>query len=190
MIFKQLAAMCRAHKRIWLYGDPEEDAVQWISDGGAIYPLHGMPAMKAEALQYIFDVPSKDLGKYSIKHEAEKPGQGILSYSDQAAETMLQPEPILIKHFDTILCPVRTSRGLMFYDPEYLKPLRDVQDTLELYERATPEGQIYFAAKSGFLLQALIMPMRPDNVKLLSELQSITQSLLETVEGTESGEGE
>ena len=190
MIFKQLAALCRAHKRIWLYGDPEKDAVQWISDGGALYPLHGMPAMDGKALPYIFDVPSKDLGKYSIRHQAEKPGQGTYSYSDQAAETMLQPEPILIKRFDTILCPVRTSRGLMFYDPEYLKPLRDVQDTLELYERATPAGQIYFAAKSGFLLQALIMPMRTDNIKLLSELQSITQSLLETVEGTESGEGE
>ena len=54
MIFKNLAALLRQHKRIVLYGDPEE--LQWVGDGAAVYPLHGMPGMVEEDLQAVFDV--------------------------------------------------------------------------------------------------------------------------------------
>ena len=186
MIFKNLTALCRAHKRIWLYDDPA--GVQWVSEGGAIYPLHGLPRMTGESLPYVFDVPDKDLGKYSIKQEDRLPG--YFCYQDVGAERKLQPEPIILRRYDTILCPVQTSRGLMFYNPDYLKPLRDLRDMLEIYERSTPEGQVYFAVKSGFLLQALILPMKVDNVLLLQDLQPITHALLETVEASVQAEKE
>ena len=186
MIFKNLTALCRQHKAIRLFGDPDE--LQWVSEGHAMYPLHGHPGMTAEVLPQLFDVREKDLGKYIIKHEIDLPGG--FDYSDVASkEKELREEPITIKRYDTILCPVQTSRGLMFYDPEYLKPLRDMQDTLEIYERETPQGGIYFAVKSGFLLQAIIMPFRPEYDKLLNELLTLCQALQETVEReTETGD--
>ena len=180
MIFKNMTALCRQNKMIWLYGDP--DGIQWCSEGHALYPLHGMPGMTANVLPRVFDVPEKDLGKYSIRHEQELPG--MYEYADLGKhETQLKPEPFIIKRYDTLLCPVRTSRGLMFYDPALLKPLRDMQDTLELYERETPQGQIYFAVKSGFLLQGILMPLRVESGKLLDELLGLCQALQETVEG-------
>ena len=184
MIFKNLTALCRQRKRIWMYGDPE--GVQWVSEGNAMYPLHGMPGMTGQVLARVFDVPEKDLGKYSIKQEETLPA--MFDYGDAAAEAQLRPEPFIFKRYDALLCPVQTSRGLMFYDPELLKPLRDVQETLNLYERATPQGTVYFAAKAGFLLQAIILPKKVDNVLLLSELQGITQALRETVEGARDEE--
>ncbi len=188
MIFKNLTALCRQRKRIWMYGDPE--GVQWVSEGNALYPLHGMPGMTGEVLARVFDVPEKDIGKYSIKQEAVLPA--VFDYSDAAkgAELLLTPEPIILKRYDAILCPVQTSRGLMFYDPELLKPLRDLQDTLTIHERATKDGTVYFAVKAGFLLQAIILPKKVDNVLLLAELQGITQALLETVEGERDEEDE
>ena len=67
MIFKNLTALCRQHKAIRLFGDPDE--LQWVSEGHAMYPLHGHPGMTAEVLPQLFDVREKDLGKYIIKHE-------------------------------------------------------------------------------------------------------------------------
>ena len=179
MIFKNLTALCRQQKRIYLFGDEEE--TQWISDGAAIYPLHGMPGMTDKVLPQIFDIPEKDLGKYHIKQEDGLPGG--FDYEDVGQkEIMLRPEPWILKRYETILCPVRTSRGLMFYNPDYLKPLLDVQDRLEIYEREHANGTIYFAVKSGFLLQAIILPMRAENGKMLEELLTLCSALQETVE--------
>ena len=94
MIFKNLTALCRQHKAIRLFGDPDE--LQWVSEGHAMYPLHGHPGMTAEVLPQLFDVREKDLGKYIIKHEIDLPGG--FDYSDVASkEKELREEPITIK---------------------------------------------------------------------------------------------
>ena len=186
MIFKNLTALCRANKCIMLYGAPDE--LQWVSEGHAIYPLHGHPGMTANMLPRVFDVPEKDLGKYYIRHNTERPAP--YDYSDVALnETQLRPEQITIKRGDMIMRPARTSKGLMFYDPEYLKPLRDVQDSMGIYERRATDGTMYFAVKSGMLLQALILPLAPDYGKLLEELLGLCEGLQKTVESVESAGG-
>lgn len=179
MIFKNLTALCRAHKCIWLLGDPEE--LQWVSEGNALYPLHGHPGMTSSVLPRVFDVPEKDLGKYLIRHDIDLV-RGY-DYSDVTLnETQLRMEPITIKRYEQILRPVKTTKGLMFYDPEYLKPLRDKKDTIEIYERETSNGNTYFAVKSGFLLEAIIPPVDPGHGKLLDELLGLCSALQETVE--------
>jgi hypothetical protein len=190
MIFKNLTALCRAHKRIYLYGDPE--GVQWVGDGGALYPLHGMPGMVEDDLQAVFDVPEKDEGKYLIDQHWTLPEIFCYKDVDPRGETQLRPEPFILKRYDTILCPVQTSQGLRFYNPDYLKPLKDLQNTLEIYERHTEGGQLYFAVKSGMLLQAIILPLAPDYGKILDELLTLCQALQQTVEsaaGERAAEG-
>ena len=180
MIFKNLTALCRAHKRIILYGDPEE--LQWAGDGGAIYPLHGMPGMVEEDLRAVFDVPEKDEEKFLIDHHLTLPEGICYKEVDQKGETQLRPEAWILKRYDKLFVPVQTSRGLRFYNPDYLKPLKDLQNTLELYERHAADGSMYFAVKSGMLLQAIVLPLAPDYGKLLEELLEICQGLQQTVE--------
>lgn len=185
MIFKNLTELCRQNKLIWLYGEP--GGVQWVSEGHAMYPLHGMPCLTSDVLARVFDVPEKDRPKYSIRHDTELPE--LFCYEDVAKnEIQLKDEPYIIQRYDTVLRPVRTSRGLMFYDPNLLKPLRDVQDTMEIYERKTPKGQIYFAVKSGFLLQAIVLPYMMDSKRMLDELLGLCEALQESVEREKEAE--
>jgi hypothetical protein len=180
MIFKNLTALLRGHKRIVLYGDPEE--LQWVGDGGAIYPLHGMPGMVEDDLPAVFDVPEKDEGKYLIDHHLTLPETLCYKDVDPRGETQLRPEAWVLKRYDTLYVPVQTSRGLRFYNPDYLRPLKDLQNTLEIYERRATDGSMYFALKSGMLLQALILPLAPDYGKLLKELLGLCEGLQQTVE--------
>ena len=182
MIFKNLTALLRGHKRIILYGDPEE--LQWVGDGGAIYPLHGMPGMIEDDLPAVFDVPEKDEGKYLIDHHLTLPATLSYEDTDPRGETQLRPEPWVLKRYDTLYVPVQTSKGLRFYNPDYLKPLKDMQGTLEVYERHTEDGELYFALKSGFLLQAIVLPMAPEYGQLLGELLELCAALQQTVEST------
>ena len=187
MIFKNLTALCRQHKRIYLFGNPE--GLQWATEGGALYPLQGMPGMTGNELAQVFDVPEKDLDKYRIKQEETLPG-GYCYLDEDEGELQLRPEPWILKRYDQLLVPVRTSRGLRFYNPEYLKPLKDMQNTLEIYERSTESGELYFAVKSGWMLQAIILPIAPEYGKLLDELLTLCQALQQTVEltGTRAAE--
>lgn len=182
MIFKNLTALLRGHKRIILYGDPEE--LQWVGDGGAIYPLHGMPGMIEDDLPAVFDVPEKDEGKYLIDHHLTLPATLSYEDTDPRGETQLRPEPWVLKRYDTLYVPVQTSKGLRFYNPDYLKPLKDMQGTLEVYERHTEDGKLYFALKSGFLLQAIVLPMAPEYGQLLGELLELCAALQQAVEST------
>lgn len=86
--------------------------------------------------------------------------------------------------------PVRTSRGLRFYNPDYLKPLKDLQNTLEIYERHTESGMLYFAVKSGMLLQAIVLPMTPEYGKILGELLDLCAALQQTVEAEPAPDAE
>lgn len=182
MIFKNLTALLRGHKRIILYGDPEE--LQWVGDGGAIYPLHGMPGMVEDDLPAVFDVPEKDEGKYLIDHHLTLPETLCYKDEDPRGETQLRPEAWVLKRYDTLYVSVQTSRGLRFYNPDYLRPLKDLQNTLEIYERRATDGCMYFALKSGMLLQALILPLAPDYGKLLEELLGLCEGLQQTEENT------
>lgn len=180
MILKNLAAICREHKRIYLY-DGGPTGAQWVGDGNAFYPLHGLPKMDKENILNVFDVPEKKRNKFSITYDYWLPE--TLDFEDIARdrETMLRPEEISIGYMGAVLYPVKTSLGLAFYNQVYLKPLEDKLPKIELYERTMPGGSIYFAAKAGTFLEAIIMPEDVCEENLLQKLQDLTAELKTTV---------
>lgn len=74
------------------------------------------------------------------------------------------------------IIPYMTSQGVAFIDAKYLQPLSDIEDSmLNLYERHTKSGQIYFAAKSGFMLVGIILPVDAINDQFVERLKQLTQ---------------
>lgn len=180
MILKNLAAVCNAHKRIFLYEGRERSSVQWAGDGKAFYPLHGIPRLDGDTIQMIFSVPEKQRSKYDIQELALP---GYLDFQDvpDRGEVQLRPEELSIGYEDAVLYPVRTRRGLMFYNPIYLRPLNDKLGAIEMYERESPTGMIYFAAKAGTFLEAIILPEDVNEEKLLRKLQDLTADMETTL---------
>lgn len=179
MILKNLAAVCNAHKRIFLYSSATSD-VQWAGDGKAFYPLHGVPWLDGDTIQTIFSVPEKQRNKFDIQDLA-LPGYLDCRDVPDCGEIQLRPEELSIGYEDTVLYPVRTRRGLMFYNPIYLRPLNDKLAKIEMYERESPTGQVYFAAKAGTFLEAIILPEDVNEEKLLDKLRDLTDDLETTL---------
>ena len=74
------------------------------------------------------------------------------------------------------MIPYETSDGIAFVDSKYLAPLQDIEENmLELYERRTSEGELYFAAKTGLMLVGIIMPINAINKQFVSILQDLSR---------------
>ena len=159
MKIKSIAAICKRNKRVVLfnkYGAGGDLLAQYISNGGVVYPIFGLPELDAESILTIFDVPEKDREKWFVKC-APMPEEINLEDTDED-EFPVEDGALSLIHTGIPLKPLRTRRGLVFIDSRYLSPMSDVLDVLGLYERATPYGSPYIVAKAGLMLQAAIMP--------------------------------
>lgn len=68
MKIKNIAAICKKNKTIVLFEKHSESGdtvIQYIGDGGAAYPVTGLPPLDTESVLTIFDVPEKDRDKYA-----------------------------------------------------------------------------------------------------------------------------
>ena len=152
MKIKSIAQICARDKQIFIYDKRQSDGdveMQWIGDGCAMYPAFDLPLLEEESIFAIFDIPEKNRDKYLFQHKTV-PAQ--LSFEDAVqCENILDTGKLEIAIAGRVLKPLQTQRGLAFIDAKYLNPLSGTLDTLELYERITPEGQVYIVAKAGFM---------------------------------------
>lgn len=177
MIIKKIAAICKSRKSVALFDDKEAE-IQWISDGCAVYPLYDMPPLDEETVLVVLDVPGDKRGDYRVKHEALP---AVYNFRDEDdLERMLPEMDVGIVFKDSKLMPARTSRGLRFFNPKYLEPLNDL-DGFELYERQTKDGEIYFAVKTGFILQAILLPALPEPDVLADRLRMLASEMETTL---------
>lgn len=181
MKIKNIASICKKSKNITIFERHDrQEIMQYIGDGFAAYPAAGLPELEEETLLTIFDVPEKDRDKYHI-HTAAIPGG--LNFADlDEGESVVERENVSINYGGRILLPLRTRGGLVFIDSCYLKPVSDVLDVLELYERTTSAGVKYIVAKAGFLLQAVIMPCDVIDDKFVDLLHALSSDCHLTLE--------
>lgn len=173
MKIKNIAAICKKNKTIVLFEKHSESGdtvIQYIGDGGAAYPVTGLPPLDTESVLTIFDVPEKDRDKY-IARTMGIP-EGINFEDTDADEKPIEGEALSIVYSGKVLKPLQTRRGLVFIESRYLSPVLDV---LELYERITTGGTPYIVAKAGLLLQAVIMPLDVINQQFVESLQRLTE---------------
>jgi len=173
---KSIAQICKKNKAVFLYdrGEAGRDFVsQWMGDGGAMYPISGLPYLEKESIYTIFDVPEKQRDDWFFKHSCMP--EGICFDDADSNEKHIESGGISIVYAGRTLKPLRTRHGLVFIESRYLTPLADVLDVLELYERETPNGQPYIAAKAGFLLLAVIMPYDIISEEFVKKLEELTR---------------
>ena len=175
MKIKSIAAICKKNKQVVIFNrySGDEAVTQYIGDGGAVYPITGLPELDEESLLTIFDVPEKQRADWFVKHMSIPDG---ISFDDtDANERIIEQGNLSIVYAGKTLKPLQTRRGLVFIENRYLSPMSDYMDVLELYERFTPSGTPYIVAKAGFMLQAVIMPYDAINEQFVKRLQELAK---------------
>lgn len=172
MKIKKLIDLCKKRGLFHLF---EDERAQWLSDGVALYPLYNVPGFDEETLCRTFDITEKQQEKIVFRHEMRLPSQYCFDdFTD--GEVMCVQSPVIINGGSHGLIACKTSQGVMFLDRKYLVPLEDTAEgMLEIFERTTKDGQIYFAAKSGFMLLAVIMPYDAINETFVKQLKTLCE---------------
>lgn len=167
---KKIIDLCKKSKQLWLYDALECDQ-QYISDGGAIYPLTNAPTFNDSTICSTYDVTESQRVKIYFRRENGLP-EGV-TFNDST------PDEILCDIFDLkivissgIAIPIITDLGLMFIDQKYLQPLTDMQSQeMRIYRRTDNDGHSYFAVKFGLLVYALIRPFDVVTEQLCNNLE-------------------
>jgi len=173
MKIKAIASLLKEHKiiELWDAGD-----TQWISNGRAAYPLYGMPRLDEETVMTVMDIPEKDRDKYMVNDLYAPTNLNLSDYDD--TERRLLPQLLTIGYGGEVLMPARTSLGLMFIDPAYLKP---IDENYELFERESGNGDLYVAVKAGLLLKAIILPKAQNAEDIAERLSKLLDELRQTI---------
>jgi hypothetical protein len=174
---KAVAVLCKKDQMIRLCDMYEDDdhVTQWVGDGSALYPLHGLPHLETETICTIFDFSEKDISNSIIRHT--RPPEGLNFNDMEPGEILLKPPTISLVIAGKILKPLQTSQGVVFIDSQYLSPLADIlkSRSLRLYERTSENGEIYIAAKNGLLLAGIIIPTNIINDAFLEQIELLAR---------------
>lgn len=170
MKIKKIIQLCKQSSTVALYDTQDE---QWLSDGFSIYPLFNLPIFDEDTLCRTYDITEKQQNDFIIRHEHSLP----LAYSFKDAideENEIQRGSISLYDGKRKIIPFETSQGVAFIDEKYLSPLSDNDyDVISVWERETPNGELYFAVKCGFILSAIIMPVKVINADFMDKLKSL-----------------
>ena len=174
MVIKEISKLCQRRRTAVIYDDYCR-RTQWISDERTFYPTFGLPRLDTETLPYVLDIPEGKQVKMLFDRNVELPDQ--LNFSDyDDTEQVLPRAGATVGFRNEVFLPVRTSLGLMFIDPEQLKPLKDIEAEIELYERVAKNGEPYIVVKRGLELKAVILPIYQGE-QLLEVLETLTREL-------------
>lgn len=147
--------------------------VQWITDGGAAYPMYAAPRFDEASICSAYDIGSSKVDKMVITHVYDLP-RGVNCDDFDDGETQVEEMSMRIVQGGRELIPYETSDGITFLDAQYLRPLSDTdRDVFAMYERRDTAGRIYFAAKAGMVLIGIIMPVQAINDRFCDQLATL-----------------
>jgi hypothetical protein len=178
MKLKTLAALCKKEGVFNLYDKVDGDGArkgQYMGTHAAIYQLSALPYIEAENICAMFDITAKQQEKISITQNGLKVEERLEFGDTYPGETLLDKPEMRLEYGPHILLPLFTRQGLTMINAEYLAPLADVADDLELYERRTPNGNTYIAAKFGFMLEGVIMPIKVVDEMFVAQVEELAR---------------
>lgn len=169
MKIKKIASVCKKTKLIQMHLDNND--VQWIGNGYAMYPLFGLPIMSEENIFKIFDIVDKQAEKF-----AHAEGNLIeFCFDDNCEnENILVENDITLIIADKVIKSYQTTNGIAFIDTDYLGAFDDMAQ-VDIYERIGAKGNLYFAIKVGLLLYGIIIPYECIEEKFVDSIKLISQ---------------
>lgn len=165
MKLKAIEKICKREKEIVLINDP---GGVWLGCGAALYRIYGIDALSVPELRTFWDIGNKAFKDYIVREYDSFPD--IFSFEDSTpAEKACDVKKAYIRLGGQTLIPVGVSGGTVFINDSLCDPFFDAREGYLLYERTASDGEIYFAAKNGMFLSAIIMPVKlgADDAKLL-----------------------
>lgn len=186
MKVSKVIELCKRNHVLCLYDDPE--GVQWISDGCALYPLWGLPTFDDSSIKASYDISDKLWEKMQFHRQYGVPkGYDLadLPGEERRAERM----PLWIRYAGVSAVPYIVSTGVAWMDSAYLTPF-GTEERLEVWERRTEDGRLYFAVKIGLELSAVVMPCLLPQEELAQHLEFLSGLCRRSLQGESGGEGE
>ncbi len=167
MKIKKIIALIKDSKCLSIF---EGKDCQWLSDGYALYPVFKDFEITPEMLCDIHDL---NIEKMAI-HNKVLPT--VFNYADIAEnENQLYKSNIEIVYHGKHFIGYETSEGISFVEKRYFAPFTDLDETyLNVYERYTKDGMMYFAVKNGMNLVGIILPKNIITKKFVEDFNSMS----------------
>lgn len=162
MKVKKIEKLCKEAGCIYLYDEPVETVDdentpprQWMSDGGAAFPMDGVPYLDEGCVCAIFDIDEKKRDKIVIQHREYLP-DGI-SFADLlTTDQPLEEVRFQMSIGGNELALFRDEDGgLVVIKADYKKPLDNWKEC-QCFKRIGKDGGVYVAVMSGCILRGLI----------------------------------
>lgn len=173
MKLKTVLQLLKAKRRIILY---ESDDGQWIGDGSAAFPLHGLPHMKQENLRSLLDVTEKQFAQMDVSSER----MPFSTEDNVIGETMLTHCGMVMHYRGYELIPLTSGAKVYYVQSGYIKPFGGIDD-ISYDVRKLENGSEYIAVKEGFLLRAVIAPfdaVTDEFVGILNKIYGLSMNAL------------
>lgn len=156
MKFSKIAAIMKKTKTAILMTD--EDGVQWLSSGAAIYRLDGMPTLDEDTVLTVLGVADDAKDKWCT---ATFRGEGglLADYTADEEEITAEDADISVIYNGHLLTPIYTMNGMLWLDTTLLAPTeKKDMDYRKFFVRRTGKGRC-IAVKEGMVLTAVIMEL-------------------------------
>ena len=170
MKLKTVLQLLKAKRRIILY---ESDDGQWIGDGSAAFPLHGLPHMKQENLRSLLDVTEKQFAQMDVSSEK----MPFSTEDNVIGEIMLTHCGMVMRYRGYELIPLTSGAKIYYVQSGYIKPFGDIDD-ISYDVRKLENGSEYIAI---FLLRAVIAPfdaVTDEFVGVLNKIYGLSMNAL------------
>lgn len=177
MKVRKVIDLCKKEKTIQLYNT---EGLQWVSNGFALYPMWGIPPMSEVCFKNCYDFTNEQWEKILCVCQNGFPA-GYDSSDMADGERPVSRVPLGIRYGGVNLAPFIVSDGIAWMDTVYLSPFgRD--EKLEVYERRTDAGGLYFAVKIGFEVVAIILPYIFPQKEMCEHLEFLARMCRRTLE--------
>ncbi len=159
MKIKKIAQLCKQERWAELVNYPDRTGCvqQWITDGRALYPVEGLPHLKAENLPSLLELNDKQKDAMRIREREAPPSICFLDTAD--GEKAAVQQRASVNYGGKELMPlVVPGVGVRWVDRALLAPILAEYENVELTLRAPAGCRELVAAKAGFMLVGLIAP--------------------------------
>ena len=159
MKIKKIAQLCKQEGWAELvnYTDRSGCVQQWITDGRALYPVDGLPHLRAENLPSLLELNDKQ--KDAMKLRAREAPVSI-SFADVCeGEKLAQMLPVRVYYGGDMLRPFCVDGKTYWLNEELFLPLLAEHPKAEFYYRHPAGCTEMFDVKAGFMLVGMVMPM-------------------------------